>query len=267
MTKEHATMAMQNERAITITDPAPDKPPRVSSDGPVSGPDADNRRRRRRRIGIAAFVGLGALWWVGWHSPLTVVEHVVVDAPQGVSGPAVRQASGISAADHVPSVDAETARLAIMAELPAVADVAVHRSLPHTIRLEVTPRTPLAAVRSGDGFSIVDAQGVVFDRAKQSRGLPVIRAGSDEDRERARELLVLLPESLSERVTRVTARSRDDITLALRGDRTVRWGSVDDTELKARVLSGLLSVRATRYDVSAPLLPTTSGSVEETETP
>ena len=53
------------------------------------------------------------------------------------------------------------------------------------------------------------------------------------------------------------------MTLGLRGGATVRWGGVEDSDLKARVLAGLTAVKATKYDVSAPLLPTTSGSPTE----
>lgn len=227
---------------------------------PQPAPPVPARRRRRRRVALASALGVGALWWIGWHSPVTVVEHVVVDSPRGISAQAIRLASGISAADHVPSVDAEAVRRSIMSAIPAVADVAVQRSLPHTVRLEVASRTPLAAVRSGAGYLVMDADGVIFDQVKHAKDLVVIKANSDEDRESARRLLASVPDTLRERITQVTTRSPDDISLGLRSGATVRWGSVEDSELKARVLAGLMTVQATRYDVSAPLLPTTSGS-------
>jgi ferric-dicitrate binding protein FerR (iron transport regulator) len=36
--------------------------------------------RRRRRILLLGVAGLGLAYWVGWQSPVTVVEHVVVAA-------------------------------------------------------------------------------------------------------------------------------------------------------------------------------------------
>jgi cell division protein FtsQ len=216
--------------------------------------------RRRRRIVLAGVAGLGLVYWVGWQSSLTLVEHVVVDAPRGISAESIRLASGISAADRVPSVDPEAVRLGIMTAIPAVADVRLERSLPDTIRLEVTTRTPLAAVEAGKGFYVMDAQGVVYDKVGRARDLPVIKARTDGEREIARGILLAIPEDLRAKVTRITAKSRDNVTLGLRGGATVRWGGVEDSDLKARVLAGLTAVKATRYDVSAPLLPTTSGS-------
>lgn len=221
--------------------------------------------RRTRRMLLAGVLGLGVVYWVGWQSPLTLVEHVVVDAPRGISAESIRLASGISAADHVPAVDAEAVRLGIMTAIPAVADVQLDRALPDTIRLAVTSRTPLAAVEAGNGFYVMDAEGVVYDKVGKSKDLPVIKARTDADREIARGVLLAIPEDLREKVTRITAKSRDNVTLGLRGGATVRWGGVEDSDLKARVLAGLTAVKATRYDVSAPLLPTTSGSPTDSE--
>ena len=230
---------------------------------PVGDPaQATGRRARRmprRRLVLLGAVAVGALAWVGWASPVTLVKHVVVQAPRGISEESIRLASGISAADHVPAVDEEKVRLAVMTALPAVADVEVSRSLPNTIRLEVTARSPLAAVEAGKGYYVMDAEGVIYDKVAKVKRIPVIRARTDVGRETARAVLLSLPEELRRDVRRVTARTRDDVTLGLRGGATVRWGSAEDAALKARVLAGLVQVRADRYDVSAPLLPTTSG--------
>ena len=154
-----------------------------------------------------------------------------------------------------------------MTAIPAVADVRLERSLPDTIRLAVTARTPLAAVEAGKGFYVMDAQGVVYDKVARARDLPVIKARTDAEREIARGILLAIPEDLRAKVTRITAKSRDNVTLGLRGGATVRWGGVEDSDLKARVLAGLTAVKATRYDVSAPLLPTTSGSPTDLAAP
>ena len=234
----------------------------TAKEPPGAAPGGAPRPRRRRRIALAGAVGLGLLWAVGWHSPVTLVEHVVVDAPRGLSAESIRLASGISAADHVPAVDPDAVRAGIMTAIPAVADVSVRRSLPDTIELEVTGRRPFAALAAGEGFHVMDDSGIVFDKVARAKAMPVISAATDETREIARNVLVVIPADLRKRVAQVSAGSRDNITFTLRSGATVRWGSVADSELKARVLAGLMEVKATRYDVSAPLLPTTFGSPE-----
>ncbi len=250
MTTNETTQMFAAERVESAAQPTPAR--------------RSHHPHRRRRILLAGAVGLGLVYWVGWQSPLTLVEHVVVDAPRGISAESIRLASGISAADRVPAVDPEAVRLGIMTAIPAVADVTFDRSLPDTIRVTVTARTPLAAVEAGTGFYVLDAEGVVYDKVGRAKGLPVIKARTDADREVARGVLLAIPADLREKVTRITAKSRDNVTLGLRGGATVRWGGVEDSDLKARVLAGLTAVKATRYDVSAPLLPTTAGSPTDT---
>ncbi len=248
-------------------DSAAAQPAPGSADDPGhrGSPPARARRahpKRRRRILIATALGVGGVWWLGWHSPLTVVEHVAVEVPRGISAESIRLASGISAQDHVPSVDAERVRIGIMTDQPAVADVQVVHSLPHTIELVVTARTPFAAVDAGKGYFLMDSQGVVYDKVAKANRVPVINGKGDAQREIARNVLVALPDDLRKRVVKIKAKSRDDVTVSLRDGATVRWGGVEDSALKAEVLAGLMAVGATRYDVSAPLLPTTSGTTD-----
>jgi cell division protein FtsQ len=120
-------------------------------------------------------------------------------------------------------------------------------------------------VAAGKGFYVMDADGVVYDKVASAKKLPVIKASTDVGRETARGVLLSLPESARKDVRRVTATTRDDVSLTLKGGATVRWGSAEDAELKARVLSALLAVKADTYDVSSPLQPTTSGGPEATE--
>lgn len=219
------------------------------------------RKARRRRVLrwllLAVVAGL-FLWWLGWLSPFTRVKHVVVSAPEGISAKVVRQASGIAATDHVPAVNADRVRANVLAELPAVADLEVRRSLPATIRLTVIPRQPFAALPSDGAFVLVDSGGIEFDTVAKAGDLPVLRASSDEGREAALAVLRSLPESLRADVRKVKASTAHDVDLTLAGGATVRWGSADQAELKAQVLSGLRAVKAAHYDVSAPMMPTTS---------
>lgn len=219
------------------------------------------RRVRRRRWpyvtgAVAAVVAVG---WVGWVSPATLVDHVVVDSPPGISEKAVRKASGVAATDHVPAVDTGLVRRNVLAALPAVAAVDVRRRLPDTVALVVTARTPFAAVPRGGRYIVIDASGVEFDDLARPGRLPVIEALSYEGGQSTRAVLASLPADLVADVRAVTARTHHDVTLTLADGVTVRWGSPDQPALKAQVLDGLRSVKARYYDVSAPLVPTTSG--------
>jgi cell division protein FtsQ len=65
-----------------------------------------------------------------------------------------------------------------------------------------------------------------------------------------------LPDDLADRVDHVEVATVDRIELALRDDRTVLWGSAEQSDLKAEVLTSLLSQPGSTYDVSVPGQPT-----------
>jgi cell division protein FtsQ len=49
------------------------------------------------------------------------------------------------------------------------------------------------------------------------------------------------------------------VQLALKGGKTVKWGSADESERKAAVLAALLTRPGKVYDVAAPDAPAVSG--------
>jgi len=64
-----------------------------------------------------------------------------------------------------------------------------------------------------------------------------------------------LPAAIAKRVAEVRVRTVDTVSLSLRDGRTVRWGSVDGSADKARVLAVLLGQQASFIDVSVPGRP------------
>ena len=62
---------------------------------------------------------------------------------------------------------------------------------------------------------------------------------------------------LGERITLLQASAVDRIEIQLSDGDTIVWGSAEQSQVKAQVLSVLLSQEASVYDVSAPHAPTT----------
>lgn len=231
---------------------------------PGPGRPVKRRGRSHRKAWMAVCLGMVAgVYWLGWHSPLTTVNQLAVVAPKGISAQDVRAASGLTQADHVPAVDGQAVELAIMSRLPAVAAVDVQRRMPHTVNLVVTARQPLAALSMRKGYVLLDPQGVAFDRlAKPPQGLPVMVADSDAGRAAALAVLNSLPVQLRSRVSAIRASTGDNVVLTLGDTSEVRWGSASESALKVAVLASLMQVKARVYDVTAPMMPTTEGSLE-----
>jgi cell division protein FtsQ len=217
-------------------------------------------------IGAAVVVVVLLLAVLAYAGPLLVVRSVEVSGVQGATAQQVRAAVGNVDGTPLARVDrsAVTARVGGVA---AVAEVSVDRSWPSTLRVRVTPRVALAAVPFGGGYQLVDETGTAFRRvARAPKGVAVVRiplsSGSMADADALRAAITALhalPAPLRGRVGTVSASSPDDVRLTL-GRATVMWGSADDPELKARVLSAHTQQKATRkakvFDVSSPHTPT-----------
>jgi cell division protein FtsQ len=99
-------------------------------------------------------------------------------------------------------------------------------------------------------------EGAVFDHYRQPPdGLPRVETSPDAGQDALREaaaVVASLPADLARKVDHVEVATVDQISLVLRDERTVLWGSADESELKAEVLGPLLSRPGQTYDVSVP---------------
>lgn len=126
-------------------------------------------RLRLSRRGIAVLSGLVALLLAacGWLVFFSSVLDVRTVSVQGLKADKltvdqVREAIGPVQHGPLARVDLDAVRRRVQA-IPRVAKVEVWRGWPHTLRVKVTERQPVAAVRGADGqFTQVDAGGVSF---------------------------------------------------------------------------------------------------------
>ncbi len=225
------------------------------------------RRRRWRRIGLA-FLGIGlfaaAAWALGWSSLAGVRTVEVVGTDRATESLIVLSAD---IEPGTPLARLDTAAVADrVSAVPVVADVSVRRVWPHTVRITITERTPVAVARRDSLWRLVDQTG--YDFAGAQRGadqVPVLAldlAVAPPDHVAAGVAVIDgLPAAVSRRVARVLVASPDDVRLRLRSGERVWWGGASDGARKAEVLLALLPQRAARYDLRAPDAPTTRGSL------
>jgi cell division protein FtsQ len=137
----------------------------------------------------------------------------------------------------------------------------------------VTEREAKVLMRSTGGYTLVDGGAVPFAEVDEAiPGVPLLELELDQSQslrrfgeERIRQDAVLVAAALPDAVRRETrvinVTSYDSITLELSGDRTVRWGSAEDSEAKAETLTTVMNAAgdATHFDVSVPSAPAVSG--------
>jgi cell division protein FtsQ len=223
---------------------------------------ATRRRHWRRWIALAVVAVLvGAAVWVVWFSSLLTVKEVRVLGTVAVSADQVRQAAAVPPRQPLARVDVDAITSRVEA-IPRVQSVEVRRGWPDVLVLVVSERTPLVVVADGSSFAYLDAEGVRFGEAgRQPATMPLLSATTDIARSSSLAVVAALPADLRATVGEVRAKTFDDVTLVLRDGSKVQWGNADRSERKAVVLRSLLPLKAARYDVSAPDLPTTSGTL------
>ncbi len=210
---------------------------------------------------LAIALVVGTVWLVFFSSVLAV-QGVEVDGAQTLSEQEIRNVAAVPSGEPLARVDLDGVRARLEA-MAVVRAAEVTRQWPDEVLIQVEERVPIAVVEIGGRIRGLDADGVVFrDYPSAPADLPRVRTstgtGSDALREAA-QVVAALPAALSRRVSYVEVATVDQISLVLRDDRRVVWGSAEESAEKARVLTQLLKQPARTYDVSVPGQPATSG--------
>ncbi|MPY79127.1 MAG: FtsQ-type POTRA domain-containing protein [Actinophytocola sp.] len=217
------------------------------------------RRRVVAVLSVLAIIGLAA---VLLFTPLVGVRQVTVTGIDRIDRADVIELARIPMRYSLLRIDTEAAERAV-ATLPQVESVSVSRSLPATVRIEITERTSVAYFTAYDGIRLVDREGVPFHRVGgPPKKLPELRvdtvAADDAATRAATAVLTGIPDRLASRVATVSAPSSVDVELRLRGGKVIQWGDAEQIERKSQVLAALLTRPGKVYDVSSPGLPTVS---------
>lgn len=237
---------------------------RASTDAIPSSVRRFMRRARQRRLRAAAPWGLLAataavlalFGWLVFVSPVLGVRQIEVAGVLILDPDQVKQAAAVSQGTPLARVDADAVRDRVGA-LPAAGSVTVSRRWPSTLVITVVERTPVAAVPNGKHFDLLDGHGVIFDTVPQPpAGVFTVRLAApgprDESTQAALAVIAALTPKLRSELVTLVVDGPARIRLELRKDRVVTWGDAEESELKAKVATALLSGPHKRIDVSAP---------------
>lgn len=210
---------------------------------------------RRTSNALALLLPLVALAWVLLASDWLGVDRVQVTGLERLQAAAVVEAAAVESGTPLARVDTGAVERRV-ARLAPVARVAVRRTWPGTLTVDVTERTPAAGVLLEGRYTLLDEQGVPFAKEPALPAgavrLQVFTPGAQDPATRAAlEVYRALPEALRSRVRIVRATSASSVVLRLADGRQVVWGGVGQTETKAAAALALLTKPGTSYDVSA----------------
>ena len=206
---------------------------------------------------LVALLVAGA--WAVYFSSFLAVNGVEVTGAGTVGAARVRAAAAVPTGEPLARLDLAQVRSRVQA-LAAVRSADVSRQWPDRVLIRVQERTAVAVVEIGGRLRGMDADGVVFrDYRRAPAGLPHLRTSADTPAEALQEgarVVAALPADLAAKVDHVEVQTVDQISLALRDGRVVKWGSAEESGLKAEVLVPLLDQPGHEYDVTVPGQPT-----------
>ncbi|MFJ6652680.1 FtsQ-type POTRA domain-containing protein [Microbacterium sp. NPDC091313] len=219
------------------------------------------RRRRMLWLGVAGAVLLLVLGSVGSaYSPLFAVERIEVTGTSSLDADTVAAALDGQLGTPLALVDSSAVKAALV-QFPLVESYTLEARPPHDLVVRIVERTPVGAIQSAAGWTVVDAAGVALSTTPdQPAGQPAldIAGGTSSDAFRAAGTVMrALPDDIRAQVTGVTATTADDVTLLLGGSNArVVWGDASQSAYKALVLQTAMKAKPPAdvhsYDVSSP---------------
>lgn len=224
-----------------------------------------SRRRRATLLTLAISMGsLILLVLATIFTPLLAVEKIQVTGITRLKEKSIINALQNQIGKPLPLVNPADVATALE-KFALIESFSVVSLPPHTLMIEVTERQPIGVLVISGTRYLYDPAGVRIGIATGGEDLPFITIDGPPEKSKqfdaAIDVLMALPAELLEQVSEIDAKSKDDVTLRLRGysGQRIIWGDGSDSVLKSKVLDALIanqkkSDRVT-FDVSSPNAP------------
>lgn len=262
---------------------------RLRQDPGLDGLRAEERPRKerapltraRKLLYTASALAIIAVLYVVlvFFSPLLATEKITVRGASLLETSQVEQKLEPLRGVPLTRIDEKKVR-ELIGQDNVIRSVQVESRPPHELVVTLKERTAVAVVKQGDTYHTVDSDGVsLLESATQpDTSVPLVRFSGDDPQTSAEfrtisTALSAMPSELLAQIKEAGATSTSSITLTLRDNTTVQWGTAEESELKAKVLLSLRQAIAKRaqeensseaqtqkvtvYDVSAPRVPVT----------
>lgn len=226
---------------------------------------AYSRRRRALLVSvIGSFTALILLMLAAMYTPMLAVESIRITGANRLKVAQLQSALKSQLGTPLPMVNADKIGEALK-PFPLIESFSITSRPPHSLVIRITERSPIAEVQVGGTTYLYDPAGVRIGQAKGSDNYPQIAINGDPANSAeyalAIDVLLALPASLLPRVYSIDAKTKDNVTMELRGNAGQRivWGDASRSALKSKVLAALIrnykkSDRVT-FDVSSPTAP------------
>ena len=213
---------------------------------------------------LGSFVALVLLVLATVFTPLLAVEDIRVSGVSKISEKAVAKAVKSQIGVPLPLVSSQAVADAL-SEFSLIESFSIVSELPHTLHIAISERQPIAVVDIRGVSYLYDPAGVRIGEATYKDQYPRIAVNGEPKNNKtfalAIDVLLALPATLLPRVSQIDAKSKDDVTMQLRGNAGQRiiWGDSGQSGLKSKVLAALIANQKktdrVTFDVSSPTAP------------
>jgi cell division protein FtsQ len=197
-------------------------------------------------------------------TPLLAVEDIRVSGVSKISEKAVVKAVNSQIGVPLPLVSSQAVAEAL-SDFSLIESFSIVSELPHTLHIAISERQPIAVVDIRGVSYLYDPAGVRIGEASYKDQYPRIAVTGEPKNNKAFALaidvLLALPADLLPRVSQIDAKSKDDVTMQLRGSSGQRiiWGDSGQSALKSKVHAALIANQKktdrVTFDVSSPTAP------------
>jgi cell division protein FtsQ len=206
--------------------------------------ESTKRGARLRRVAVIGALGASAVTagavWLMYGSPFFEVRQVQVTGAPTSMVESVTAATGVATGGALASVDTSEVTDRVAA-LPEVESVTVRREYPHTVVVDVTPRTVVGVAPVVGGVELIGSDGTTMGTAPEAEpGQPQVRA-SGPDRQLVAQAFAALSGETAAAVEWGHVNGGVVEFMLRDGRGFVRWGPVGDETMRAKSLAVLLA--------------------------
>lgn len=213
---------------------------------------------------LAAFAALVLLVFATMFTPLLAVEKIRISGLSKITPAQVEKAVQSQVGTPLPLVSYDSVAQAL-SKFTLIESFTLVSELPNTLHIAISERQPICVVDIKGVSYLYDPAGIRLGEAsykdKFPRVLIVGEPKGNQSFEQAIDVLLALPADLLPRLSQIDAKSKDDVTMQLRGNAGQRiiWGDSSQSTLKSKVLAALIENQKptdrVTFDVSSPAAP------------
>lgn len=220
-----------------------------------SGQAVRKRRSRMPWLFWLVSIVLVITWWALYQSKWFLVEDLKVVGTHRLNSDNVMHIANVHLGEPLISVNPGGISKNL-SKIPQIKSARVERGWPHSVLITVTERSPVAVVKSGNGFSLIDDEGMLAGRIGHiPKKMHLIDAKPNTPAMKsAVQIALALPQSW--KVTSISCTDSKGVIVRLDKSRSIIFGTGDQPRLKIKVAHSLLLNKYKNINVSAPLNPT-----------